>query len=127
MTPDNPIFWQDEILQVMFWMRGEGLGEAVSLAEINRFLQLEPPLLTETLETLVTLGSLEYAPDDRGERRVRLTSRGIEEGKKRFKEEFEGYLGHESHLVCDDPNCDCHDPDFEGVCHHLLDEGKPRH
>ncbi len=32
------IFWQDEILQVMYWMRGEGFGEKITVAELKKFL-----------------------------------------------------------------------------------------
>ena len=41
MKRDNPIYWQDEILQMMYWMRGEGLGEIVALNEMNRLLNAE--------------------------------------------------------------------------------------
>jgi hypothetical protein len=30
----DALFWRDEILQVMFWMRGEGLAEVVSAQEL---------------------------------------------------------------------------------------------
>ncbi len=33
-TDEQPsIFWQDEILQVMYWMRGEGFGDKITVAE----------------------------------------------------------------------------------------------
>ncbi len=128
MSQDNPIFWQDEILQMMFWMRGEGLGDVVTIDELNRFLNLEISLLAETVQRLVELNSLKYATHpEENIIRVKLTEQGIAEGKKRFKEEFEGRLGHDSHMVCDDPNCDCHDPDFEGVCHHLIEDHDHKH
>lgn len=121
MDHDNPIFLQDEILQMMFWMRGEGLGEEVKPEDINRFLGLPESDLKATIQQLVELNSLEFCYENGADIRVKLTQQGIEEGKKRFKEEFDGYLGHDSHLVCDDPNCDCHEPDFEGACHHLIE------
>lgn len=127
MAQDNPIFLQDEILQLMFWMRGEKLGEVIRIEEINRFLGLDEQQLRDTIQRLVELNNLEYVSGPDRVLQVKLTRQGIEEGKKRFKEEFDGYLGHDSHLVCDDPDCDCHDPDFEGVCHHLIEEDTHRH
>ncbi|MFQ5707589.1 MAG: hypothetical protein ACE5HO_09090 [bacterium] len=122
MSKDNPIYWQDEILQILYWMRGEGLGEVVSLRHVMQFLNVQKWVLRENIQRLVDIGYLGYAGKQAdGVERVRLTKRGIEEGKRRFLDEFEPYLGHESHLVCDDPDCDCHDPDWQGTCTHLAD------
>ncbi len=118
MTNQNPIYWQDEILQIMYWMRGEGIGEVVSLEQINRFLNMDNKLLKESVNRLVQLGYLKFVNDHQ---QVLLTAQGLSEGKRRFLDEFESYLGHESHLVCDDPDCECHDPDWVGVCKHLSD------
>jgi len=127
MAPENLIYWQDEILQILFWMRGEGLGEVVTLIEINRFLTAEESTLKETVQRLVEIGYLEISTNSENISKVQLTEQGIKEGKIRFKEEFENYLGHEDHMVCDDPNCDCHADDFEGICHHLTEEERHHH
>jgi len=125
MKKNNPIYWQDEILQMMYWMRGEGLGEVVPLNDMNRLLNAEDEVLKDNIQRLVEKGYLNYASKrDDGLTRVLLTQCGIDEGKRRFIDEFEPYLGHEDHMVCDDPNCDCHDPAFDGVCTHLLHEQK---
>ena len=113
---DNELQWQDEILQVMYWMRGENLGESVTSEQLNRFLHLEPSALEIALQRLLdheligvyTGGSSAY---------FQLTERGIEEGKRRFMDEFSSYLGQESHLECSDPHCDCHTPGWDGICH----------
>ncbi len=118
----NTIYWQDEILQILYWMKGEGLGEVVTLDQINRFLKIDQSNLIQTVERLVQNGLLEQSSDSVGINEVQLTNRGIKEGKLRFKEEFENILGHEDHMVCDDPDCDCHSADFEGVCHHFSAE-----
>lgn len=117
----NPIYLQDEILQMMFWMRGEGLGERLTLAELNRFLNLDEKNLRASVQRLIEVGYLKYVEQQDEVQRVRLTETGIEEGKRRFKEEFEPYLGQESHLECDDPDCECHNPDWDGICHNLAD------
>src|SRR5215213_4841756 len=35
------LYWRDEILQLMFWIRGEGFGEAIDPALLERFLGVE--------------------------------------------------------------------------------------
>ena len=99
MTTKNPIYWQDEILQILFWMRGEGLGEVVTLEEINRFLKIEKSNLNDTVENLVEMGYLKLSTNSENIREVQLTEQGKKEGKIRFKEEFENFLGHEDHMV----------------------------
>ena len=102
---------QDEILQMMFWMRGEHLGDSVSSEQLNRFLKLEPFEVDAALRRLVGRELLSAVGDV-----FRLTQRGIEEGKRRFIDEFSSVLGHETHLTCSDPHCDCSKADFDGVC-----------
>jgi hypothetical protein len=48
---------------------------------------------------------------------LQLTERGIAEGKRRFLDEFSSYLGKDSHLACAEPDCVCHSPDWDGICH----------
>lgn len=107
--------WQDEILQILYWMRGENLGEEASAEQINRLLTLEPAQMEAALGQLIRRGLVETARAE-GEERFRLTEGGLEEGKRRFAEEFSSYLGRESHLTCDDPSCDCHAPEWSGAC-----------
>lgn len=114
---DNLIRQQDEILQVMYWMRGEGLGEKVITEQLNRFLDLNEKELQAALEALVALGWICVCSGEPGAKHFQLTERGSQEGKRRFLDEFSGYLGKESHIECDDPDCDCHSPDWEGICH----------
>ena len=121
MTTKNPIYWQDEILQILFWMRGEGLGEVVTLEEINRFLKIEKSNLNDTVESLVEMGYLKLSTNSENISEVQLSEQGKKEGKIRFKEEFENFLGQEDHMSCDDPNCDCHAESFEGIWQHLVE------
>ncbi|GAC1435963.1 MAG: hypothetical protein NVS1B11_31600 [Terriglobales bacterium] len=110
--------WQDEILQMMYWMRGEHLGAQVSSEELNRLLQLTSAQLESSLARLIESGLVSFRP--KGDvRRFELTASGIEEGRRRFTEEFSPYLGREEHLECSDPNCDCHSPEFAGICKNL--------
>ena len=70
MTTKNPIYWQDEILLILFWMRGEGLGEVVTLEEINRFLTIEKSNLNDTVENLVEMGYLKLSTNSENIREV---------------------------------------------------------
>jgi hypothetical protein len=99
------IYWRDEILQLMFWLRGEGLSADAAPDDLRRFLEADPGQLHERLEALVQEGYLEPASEDG--RRYRLTAFGIEEGRRRFVDEFSPFLGKESHIVCGDPMCEC--------------------
>lgn len=107
----NTLERQDEILQMMYWMRGEQLGDAVTSAQLNRFLGIEPAAVDGALERLVERGLVSFA-----EGRYALTERGVSEGGRRFLDEFAGILGKDDHLSCSDPGCDCQAPGFAGTC-----------
>jgi hypothetical protein len=100
------IYWRDEILQLMFWLSREGLAQDVTTDDLRRFLETDPDGLEARLEQLVQEGYVDRGPGD--SQRYRLSALGIEEGRRRFVEEFSPYLGRESHLVCGDPTCECH-------------------
>jgi hypothetical protein len=100
------IYWRDEILQLMFWLCGEELFEDVAPDDLRRFLETDPGRLEERLEQLVQEGYLDPSSEDG--RRYRLNALGIEEGRRRFVDEFAPFLGRESHVVCGDPTCECH-------------------
>jgi len=104
--PVEALQLRDEILQVMYWMRGEGLSEAVTEEDLRRFLLAPPSRLAAELARLVAGGYVDAPTDDR-ERRYRLSPLGITEGGRRFREEFAPFLGRESHNQCGDPECEC--------------------
>lgn len=108
---DHLLRAQDEILQMMFWMRGEQIGDSVTPEQLNRFLKLEPSDVDAALQRLVGRDLLAGTAES-----FRLTDRGIEEGKRRFMDEFSSVLGKETHLACSDPDCDCSKGTFEGIC-----------
>ena len=108
------IFWQDEILQVMYWMRGEGFGEKITLAQLKKFLDTSDEILAANLSQLSKHGLVNFDISDAYE----LTETGIKEGGRRFADEFDGMLK-QGHYECDDPNCDCNDPNSDADCRHL--------
>ena len=100
------IYWRDEILQLMFWLCGEGLAQDATPDDLRRFLETAPGGLETCLEQLVQEGYLDRCPGEG--KRYRLSAFGIEEGRRRFIDEFSPYLGRQSHIVCGDPTCECH-------------------
>jgi hypothetical protein len=102
----DDLFWRDEILQATFWMRGEGLAESVTAADLARFLAADESIIATALAGLAEDGYLEGAGD------YRLTPLGVREGGRRFRDEFAG-LTQQAHGECG-PGCWCHDPEHEG-------------
>ncbi len=114
-TDEQPsIFWQDEILQVMYWMRGEGFGEKITVPELKKFLDASDEILAANLSQLAKHGLVNFDLSDAYE----LTETGVKEGGRRFADEFDGMLK-QGHYECDDPNCDCNDPNSDAACRHL--------
>ena len=99
---------REEVLQAMYWMRSEGLGETPSAAELARFLAVPAGTLLPYLERFVEEGYLERSGDDFG-----LTPLGIESGKRTFAEEFAD-LTRPGHGECD-ADCWCHDSPEEAA------------
>ncbi|CAN5447977.1 hypothetical protein BH20ACI3_BH20ACI3_21180 [soil metagenome] len=105
---------RDEILQVMYWMTGEGLGSEFSVVDLRKFLPSEQTVLARDLELMVSTGLLESR-----ETKFALTEQGKAEGGRRFADEFESMIK-PGHFECDEPDCDCHDPEAAGeACKHL--------
>ena len=59
-SPLRALFWKDEILQIMYWMDGEGFGKTVPASQIlallntneaNLFFHLEKMIKDEVLES----------------------------------------------------------------------------
>jgi hypothetical protein len=81
--PVTALRCRDDILQSMYWMRGEGFGDEHDEAGLAVFLVVEPDLLGEQLAVLVEDGCLAL---ENG--RYRLTELGVREGGRRFADEF---------------------------------------
>ncbi len=96
------IFWRDEILQIMYWMLGEGLGDAPAPAEVSRLLAADSLLVARHMERMISLGDVEPSPGGR----FRLTVQGVREGRRRFADEFEG-MQFAGHAECNRPGCSC--------------------
>lgn len=96
------LFWRDEILQVMFWLRGEALGEQVDPELLERFLGVDARIGVRYLDQLVEEGLLSKNEAYRYE----LTELGTAEGGRLFSEEF-AELTRPTHGECG-ADCWCH-------------------
>ncbi|HEX2031402.1 MAG TPA: hypothetical protein VHL78_08390 [Actinomycetota bacterium] len=104
------LFWRDEILQVVFWLEGEGFGDEADAHTLERFLGVDARIGAQYLERLVEEGLLV-----RDGARYRLTERGRAEGGRIFSEEF-AELTRPSHGECGE-DCWCHaSPEEAEVC-----------
>ncbi|MBA2314473.1 MAG: hypothetical protein H0V87_03720 [Chloroflexi bacterium] len=77
------LFWRDEILQLFFWLEGEGFGDLVGPRTLERFMGVDTEASVVHLEQLAEDGYLE-----RGWLAYRLSERGRAEGSRIFAEEF---------------------------------------
>lgn len=109
MSDDGPLDRlkrRDELLQVLFWLEGEGFVNELNVAGVARFLQWPPDDIRRGLAELVEDGFA--VPDGDG---LRLSDDGRQEGGRRFLSEFATLLSRDTHHggECHDPNCDCHE------------------
>lgn len=102
-SPIRTMFWKDEILQVLYWMQGEGLGTFVTAPQILPFLNTSEENLTYHLQKLNTEGFLDSKETDENIR-FSLSETGKHEGGKHFAEAFQG-MQKAGHGECG-PDCE---------------------
>jgi hypothetical protein len=102
-TPDRDIARRDEVLELLYWLEGEGIAGSATLAGMARFLTCAEEELARTLDALSSRGDVALDP---ATAEYRLTPQGRREGARRFAEEFAPLLGR-GHGECNDPDCDC--------------------
>jgi len=108
---------RDDILQALFWLRGEDPAGDPTEKKLQLLLVLDPQLVHDQLQRLAADGFVEHVGD-----RVRLTETGVQEGGRRFADEFGG-LTRSAHGDCP-PNCP-HCADLpRDACDHCL-RGEP--
>ncbi len=104
------MYWRSEILQVMYWLRGEGFGDLVDPPLIERFLGVDASLGISYLDRLVEEGYL-YRDDTW----YMLSDRGLQEGGMEFALAFDDLM-RPTHGECSD-DCWCHmSPDEAEAC-----------
>jgi len=77
------LYWRSEILQVMYWLKGEGLGDVVDAPLLERFLGVEAEVGAGHLDRLATEGYLEPVAGG-----YVMSERGLAEGKTEFALSF---------------------------------------
>jgi hypothetical protein len=95
------MFWRSEILQVMYWLRGEGFGDLVDAPLIERFLGVDAQIGLTYMDRLVSEGYLKRDGDW-----FTLSERGLEEGAVEFASSF-SELTRPTHGECS-ADCWCH-------------------
>jgi hypothetical protein len=98
------LFWRDEILQIMYWLRGEGVGATVAPRDLVGLLGLNEASIVGHLERLVAAGYVSRQTEVPAT--YQLSDEGVKEGGRRFADEFAGLTG-QAHGECSDPDCDC--------------------
>ncbi len=73
------LYWRSEILQVMYWLRGEGLGEVVDAPLLERFLGVGAEVGVRYLDRLVVDGYLNQTQGG-----YVLSEVGLDDGKTEF-------------------------------------------
>lgn len=124
MTDDSgrEIARQDEILELMYWLEGEGFSGDATLSGISRLLAQDERSIGESMGRLV---SREYVLASEGQ--FRLTAVGRVEAGRRFADEFSSLLS-QGHGECNDPTCDCHtNPAGAAECHAARAAGGHQH
>jgi DNA-binding transcriptional ArsR family regulator len=111
---------QDEILQVLFWLRGERLAQDASAVELVRFVSLPLAEVEQVLRRLAAVGLVttetRSGTDGSLEARYRLSEDGVREGGRRFADEFAD-LTRPGHGECGDPECECRRTGNTDDCH----------
>jgi len=103
----DALYWRAEILQALYWMRGEGLAARVAPRQLADFLAVDRATLEPHMRLLADEGYLECC-----ESAYALTPVGIAEGGRSFQDEFAD-LTRPAHYECG-PGCWCQDPDHFG-------------
>ena len=85
---------RDDILELLFWMRGQGFADSLSVEEVARFLTHGEDQVAPSLEKLAALGALE-----RDGERFRLSAEGLPEARRRFVDDFREMLA-DGHGEC---------------------------
>ena len=112
--PGEDIARRDEILELLYWLEGEGFRADATLGGIARLVAHREDAVARTLSDLVLRGDVALHGETL---QYRLTSEGRREAARRFAEEFAGLLN-QGHGECNDPACDCHaNPGAAAECH----------
>ncbi|MBA3285793.1 MAG: hypothetical protein H0U27_12145 [Nitrosopumilus sp.] len=101
----DALFWREEILQVLYWMEGEGLETAVPFSRLMVLLNTNSDNLLFHLQKNVAAGYLQSSDDGMTENSsVKMTQFGKKEAGAIFRNAFEG-MQKAGHGECG-PDCE---------------------
>lgn len=104
------LYWRSEILQVMYWLRGEGFGDQVDANLLERFLGVDAEVGIRYLDRLACEGYVIPSGD-----RYALSEMGVKEGGLEFVSSF-AELTKPTHGECS-ADCWCHSsPEEADAC-----------
>lgn len=113
----DQLFWRDEILQVMYWLQGEGLSKSVCAQDLVVFLNSDLKTILSHLELAAADGYLSrtsHTPRMSEETEYSLSDAGRKEGGRRFRDEFAG-MQKSGHGECS-ADCSCHTTGDHASC-----------
>ncbi len=104
------LFWKDEILQILYWMNGEGFGSEVPVVQVLSLLDTNQENLIYHLGKLVEEGVLIASSKEMGpSTKIQLATDMKKEAGRRFADAFQGYQK-AGHGECG-PDCEfCYGP-----------------
>ncbi len=101
----DALFWREEILQVLYWMEGEGLADFVPISRLLVLLNTNTDNLLLHLKKNIETGLLLMNTDELNESSaVRLSPDGKKEAGKIFRTAFDG-MQNAGHGECG-PDCE---------------------
>lgn len=101
----DALFWREEILQVLYWMEGEGLADAVPFGRLLSLLNTTSEKLLFHLQKNMEAGYLKSTDETLDENSaVQLTPAGKKEAGGIFRNAFEG-MQKAGHGECG-PDCE---------------------
>ncbi|MEO7822590.1 MAG: hypothetical protein ABIS15_03205 [Gemmatimonadaceae bacterium] len=116
---------RDEMLELLYWLEGEGLGGSATIPGMTRFLARPEEEVRRTIDGLFEKAYVITHPGAIQE--YRLTEDGRREAARRFADEFSSLLS-QGHGECNDPACDCHtNPAGAAECHAARAPGGHKH
>lgn len=116
---------RDEMLELLYWLEGEGLGASATIPGMTRFLARPEDEVLHTMSSLLEKAYVIAHPGAIQE--YRLTESGRREAARRFADEFSELLN-QGHGECNDPTCDCHtNPAGAAECHAARAPGGHKH
>ncbi len=85
------LFWREEILQVLYWMEGEGLADAVPFSRLLSLLNTDHENLLLHLQKNIEAGFLSIESGELSDNSsLKLTPAGKKEAGGIFRNAFEG-------------------------------------